>query len=53
MGESVINHKELLKKYIEHVLTCEGYSFISDIQSYEGFSDEEIKELELLELEIK
>ncbi len=49
----MINHKELLKKYIEHVLTCEGYSFISDIQSYEGFSDEEVEELRLLELEVE
>ena len=48
----MIDHEELLKKYIEHVVLCEGYSFISDIENYEGFTDEEIQHLEKIESEI-
>lgn len=47
----MINHKELLKKYIKHVKSCEGVDFIpfflgdnfrhSDVE----FEEEELKEL--------
>lgn len=53
-----MDHRELLKKYIEHVSEYEGVSFLADHtrSSYDGmpvFTDEEWDELKKIESEIE
>ena len=45
----MINHEELLKKYIRLVCDCEGISYVSEAGEWCGFTSEEIEELERLE----
>lgn len=47
-----IKYKNLLKKYIKHVATEEGVTFIDYLTENYGFSDKEIKVLIQLEKEI-
>lgn len=42
-----VDYKELLLKYIKHVEECEGTNFL-DTTSYIIFTEQELKELELL-----
>jgi len=50
----MIDHKELLKKYIGHVVDCEGVEFIhcGNNHSEVVFTEEEWRELELLAKEL-
>lgn len=52
-----MNHKSLLKKYIQHVFSCEGSDFISSARTDAGMNDvvftqEELKELANIQNEI-
>ncbi len=47
----MINHKELLTKYIQHVRECEGVDFIDTINRHISdceFSEDEVNELVVL-----
>ena len=49
----MINHKDLLARYIKHIVECEGVDFLSRSYINGGdvkFSKDEIKELERLSL---
>ncbi len=40
MDHVLINYEELLRRYMEHVLKCEGTDFVSAIgDDWSGFSD--------------
>lgn len=41
----VVDHKELLKKYVHHVIECEGTDFINHMHSDVEFGQDEIDEL--------
>lgn len=42
-------HKQLLWKYISHIIGCEGISYLSECHTRGGdFSDDELKELRKL-----
>ena len=48
-----MDYKNLLKKYIEHVMNCEGVTFIGGVDfaiNEVGFTDEEKEILESLDL---
>ena len=50
-----IDYKKLLKKYIQHVVDCEGVDFISNIRTNKdsiGFHLDEYEEMVKLEKEI-
>ena len=41
----MIDYRELLKKYIEHVGDCEGSVFLSEMWRRKDFTDDEWSEL--------
>lgn len=47
-----MDHRELLKKYIEFVVMLRGTSFISPMLEYHGFEDDEVEELRRLDAEL-
>ena len=54
-GQSIIDYKELLKKYMREVIDCEGVSFIGGARSKKviaSFSEAETAELLRMEKEI-
>jgi hypothetical protein len=49
------DYKTLLKKYMQHVIECEGISFVSHINDYTSdvlFTDEEAEELRKIDNEV-
>lgn len=52
-----MDYKELLKKYMAHVVDCEGTTFVNRLNSGCGadvdFTEEEVLELERIEHEIR
>ena len=55
----MIDYRDLLKRYIDHVGECEGVTFISHINVPAAgrrvihFTDEEVSELEAIEEELQ
>ena len=47
----MIDYRALLVKYITHVGTCEGTSFIDTLDHSDDFTQEEITELKVLDQE--
>lgn len=50
-----MDHRELLKKYMRHVIDTEGVAFVDDIHRYSdgvNFSDEEVAELQKVKDEV-
>lgn len=49
-----VNYRALLKKYINHIISNEGVSFIDDTHNYlrGRFSDREWEELQVLDREV-
>lgn len=50
-GRRGVNHRDLLKKYINHVGECEGITFLSEGRRTAGLTDEEWEALQLLDIE--
>lgn len=48
-----MDYRELLKKYMAHVFTNEGTTFMGDAHTYGGFTEEELAELRKLDKEIE
>lgn len=54
MNQSLVDYRALLLKYITHVGSCEGVTFISDGQRHVSgvvFADQEWAELQTLDAE--
>lgn len=52
----MIDYRELLKKYIAHVVAIEGFSFLCDWEINPGFlniTPEDIAELQALDAEVR
>lgn len=51
-----MEYEELLKKYMAHVIDCEGTTFVNRLNSGCGadvdFTEEEVQELERIEQEL-
>ena len=45
--ETNLEYRDLLKKYINHIIACEGIDFLSEDSSVE-FTSEEMNELEII-----